>query len=177
MKKTAPEGDQRLIVLVRHAQAGDPERFAREQGRPDHERPLTSEGRARNRAAAAGLRRILRRIDHLWSSPYQRARQTADGIAAAFGVATRAPDDLRPPWTPAPLAQWLTAQVQPGETAVLVGHEPDLSTLVGVWLGVGGVPPVSMEKGSACALLMTGEILPGRVELLWKLPQHALRRL
>lgn len=177
MKKTAPEADERLLVLFRHAQAGDPERFAREQGRPDHERPLTSEGRARNRAAAEGMRRILGQIDHLWSSPYLRARQTADGIGQAFGVPMSAPEDLQPPWKPEVLAQWLGTRVQLGETAVLVGHEPDLSLLVSFWLGARGTRPVPMEKGSACALRVTGEIAPGQVELLWKLPQHALRRL
>ena len=174
--KTAPESNERLLVLVRHAQAGDPERFRREQGRPDRERPLTSEGRSRNRAASSGLQRLLQRVDHFWSSPYLRARQTADGIAEAFGGSVEAPETLEPPWHPSSLTDWLEPRFKPGETVVLVGHEPDLSGLVGYWL-CGSGAPVPMEKGSACALRVTGRIVPGNLELLWKLPQYALRKL
>jgi len=56
MKATVPAPDERPLVLVRHAQAGDPERFRQVAGRPSRERPPTGQGRKRN-VAAAGLRR------------------------------------------------------------------------------------------------------------------------
>ncbi|MFO8151903.1 SixA phosphatase family protein [Thioalkalivibrio sp.] len=178
MKKTAPAPDTRLLVLVRHAQAGDAERFWQETGRPDRERPLTGEGRKRNEAAASGLSRLVARVDHLWSSPYTRAWQTAQGIAEVFGRPAEAPDPLEPPWRLQTLSDWLESQVARGETAILVGHEPDLSTLLGKWLcGAGGRAPVPMEKGAACALQVSGRIAPGTLELVWKLPQYGLRRL
>jgi phosphohistidine phosphatase len=178
MKKTMPGPDERLLVLVRHAQAGDPEGFRRETGRPDSERPLTGEGRKRNEAAAGGLRRLLGQLDHLYSSPYTRALQTAQGISEVFGQRIETPDSLEPPWRPAPLSEWLERNVAKGETAILVGHEPDLSTLIGYWLcGDKARAPVPMEKGAACALLVHGSLVPGEVELVWKLPQYGLRRL
>lgn len=178
MKKTVPGPEERLLVLVRHAQAGDPEHFRQETGRPDRERPLTGEGRKRNEAAAGGLRRLLGQLDHLFSSPYTRAWQTAQGISGTFGRPPEAPESLEPPWRPAPLSEWLESRVARGETAILVGHEPDLSTLIGYWLcGGKGRVPVPMEKGAACALRVSGKILPGEVELVWKLPQYGLRRL
>lgn len=178
MKKTVPGVQERLVVLVRHAQAGDPERFRRETGRPDRERPLTGEGRKRNEVASGGLRRLLGSLDHLLSSPYTRARQTAQGIADAFQRPLEAPEALEPPWRPAELSEWLESRVATGETAVLVGHEPDLSTVLGYWLcGRGAGVPVPMEKGAACALRIRGHLAPGEVELVWKLPQYGLRRL
>lgn len=178
MKKTAPGRGERLLVLVRHAQAGDSERFRRETARPDRERPLTGEGRKRNAAAAAGLYRLIGPPDHLWSSPDTRAWQTAQGIAEVFGCPAEAPDALEPPWGHRALSQWLEPRVAPGETAIVVGHEPDLSTLLGKWLcGADGRAPVPMEKGAACALRVFGDLVPGKVELVWKLPQYGLRRL
>ena len=178
MKKTVPGPKERLLVLVRHAQAGDPERFRRETGRPDRERPLTGEGRQRNEAAAGGLRRLLGQIDHLFSSPYARAWQTAQGISEVIGRPPEAPGSLEPPWRPKPLSEWLESSVARGETALLVGHEPDLSTLIGYWLcGRGAGAPVPMEKGAACALRVSGNFGPGELELVWKLPQYGLRRL
>jgi len=178
MKNTVPAADERLLVLVRHAQAGDPERFRQMTGRPDRERPLTGEGRKRNEAAAAGLSRLLGQLDHLFSSPYTRAWQTAQGISEVFGRPPEAAESLEPPWRPGPLSEWLEARVARGETAILVGHEPDLSTLIAHWLcGGKSRAPVPMEKGAACALRVSGNIVPGEVELVWKLPQYGLRRL
>ena len=147
--KTAPGARERLLVLVRHAQAGDPERFRRETGRPDRDRPLTAEGRQHNRAAAAGLHRLLGTLDHLWSSPYARARQTAEGIAEVFDRPVEAPDFLLPPWDPGALGEWLC----------------------------GRGAPVPMEKGAACALRIPDGLGRGAVELIWKLPQYGLRKL
>ena len=174
--KTVPDGRERLLVLVRHAQAGDPERFHRETGRPDRERPLTAGGRQNNQAAAAGLHRLLGTLDHLWSSPYTRARQTAEGIAEVFDRPVEAPDFLLPPWDPGGLGEWLESRLGRGQIGVLVGHEPDLSLLLGQWL-CGRGAPVPMEKGAACALRIPDGLGRGAVELLWKLPQYGLRKL
>jgi len=175
---TEPLAQERWLVLMRHAQAGDPERFFRETGRPDRERPLTAAGRVQNRSAANGLLRLLKRVDHLWSSPYVRAQHTAQGIGEAFGHPAEAPAALLPPWDGAGLTDWLESRLRPGETAILVGHEPDLSALLGRWL-CGSEPhsPVPMEKGTACALRISGPIRVGSVELLWKVPQYCLRKL
>ncbi|WP_043739446.1 SixA phosphatase family protein [Thioalkalivibrio nitratireducens] len=175
--KNRLEPGERLLILIRHAQAGDPETFLRDTGRPDRERPLTAEGIDRNRAAAGRLGRILNRVDHVWSSPYVRARQTAEGVAAVFGCPLEAFEDLVPPWDRERLAAWLEPRLRIGESAVLVGHEPDLSGLLGHWLCATHAVPVPMEKGSVCALRCRGAIKPGSVELLWKLPQSVLRKL
>ncbi len=177
MKKNGVS-NERILVLVRHAQAGDPDRFHDETGRPDRERPLTREGVRRNRLAAAGLRRLLQGVDHIWSSPYTRAVQTAEGLGGCFEHSIETPDALLPPWDRAALGSWLDARLSSGQTGILVGHEPDLSFLLGTWLcGGNRRAPVPMEKGAACALRVVEGFGPGTMEMIWKLPQYGLMEL
>ncbi|HEX4469200.1 MAG TPA: phosphoglycerate mutase family protein, partial [Gemmatimonadaceae bacterium] len=74
------------LLVIRHAIAEDKERFAA-SGRNDDLRPLTEEGRSKMRRAAQGLRTVVGRIAHLASSPLVRARETAEIVAPALGVA------------------------------------------------------------------------------------------
>lgn len=176
--KTNAGSNARLLVLVRHAQAGDAARFHSETGRPDRERPLTGEGVRNNRAAAAGLRRLLQRVNHVWSSPYTRAVQTAEDLGESFAWPIETPDLLLPPWNRQELEHWLGSRLLHGQTGILVGHEPDLSLLIEAWLcGAARHAPVPMEKGAACALRVADGFGPGAMELIWKLPQYGLIKL
>ena len=76
------------VLLVRHAQAGDRDRW---EGR-DEERPLTAEGQAQ----AEGLTEVLAgyEVDRVLSSPYVRCTQTVEPLAAARGLPVEASDDL-----------------------------------------------------------------------------------
>ncbi len=51
----------------------------------DAERALTEEGRTKIAEVAAGLARAGVEIDHLYSSPLLRARQTAEILAGPLG--------------------------------------------------------------------------------------------
>jgi broad specificity phosphatase PhoE len=70
-----------VIVLARHGQT-DVNRAGRLQGRVD--RPLTPLGRAQADALGAAL--VVDRPELVFTSPLQRARQTADAIAARCGA-------------------------------------------------------------------------------------------
>src|SRR5690349_1646647 len=72
------------IVVVRHAIAVAPEEFV-SADRPDEARPLTAKGRRRMRRAARGLHRLVPTLDLLAASPYRRAQETAEIVAAAYG--------------------------------------------------------------------------------------------
>ena len=70
------------LYLVRHA-------VAEERGPAwpdDSQRPLTEEGAKRWRRQAAGLAALEARPDLILTSPFTRARQTADLLAAALMV-------------------------------------------------------------------------------------------
>jgi phosphohistidine phosphatase len=164
------------LVVIRHAIAGDREAFAAETGRPDAERPVTAEGRKKMKASVRGLRVAVPEIGVLGSSPYTRARQTADIVAEAY-------DDLAVAEVPAlasggareGVLEWLESQ--PAEVVAVVGHEPDLGALVG-WLVTGDAAPfVTLKKGGACLLVFPDRPGPGLGELRWVATPKLLDRL
>jgi phosphohistidine phosphatase len=164
----------RILVLMRHAQAGDAQQFFRETGLDDRERPLTDLGKRNQNAAMRGLTVLLPSLDHLWSSPYRRAWQTATIVHAAYGVPLQTSEVLAPPWSVRSLVSWLQARLTSGQTGLLVGHEPDLSALLAHWLGLPGGNTLVIPTGMACALRMEREFAPGAQEMLWMVPQSLL---
>lgn len=170
-----PQEHERWLVLMRHSSAGQAEVFFRQTGLPDSERPLTAKGARRNQRAMRGLVKLLPDIDHVWSSPYLRAQQTALPFAEATGCVVETPELLQPPWRLELIGAWLESALGPGQIGVLVGHEPDLSDLIGHWIGARQAP-VCMEKGAACLLRIDGSLSHDMDhELIWKLPQYVLR--
>ena len=165
------------LLVIRHAIAGDRETFAREAGRPDSERPLTAEGRKKMRECAAGLREVAPDLAVLGSSPFVRARQTADLVAQAFdGLGVTEVPALASGGSRDDLVGWLNRQR--AACVGLVGHEPDLGLLTG-WLVTGddAAPFVSLKKGGACLLELAGPAGAASAELLWVLTPRLLRRL
>jgi phosphohistidine phosphatase len=163
------------LLVVRHAPAGDKIEFAA-SGRPDAERPLTDEGRRKMRAAAAGLRRLVERLDAIASSPLARAAQTAQILASGYdGAAVETVAALAPGSPPSALVPWLERQ-SAASTVAVVGHEPHLSQLVS-WLLAGSPRALlEMSKGGACLLELER---PGRRggTLCWLVEARTLRRL
>ncbi|HWB22940.1 MAG TPA: histidine phosphatase family protein [Gaiellaceae bacterium] len=105
------------LILVRHAKAAS--------GEPDELRPLTPEGR--EAAQALGVELGAFGPEAVVSSPLVRARETAAPIAAAAGVELAVEQRLSPG---ASLSDIRAAVAGRGETVVVVGHQPDLSTAV-----------------------------------------------
>lgn len=159
------------VLIVRHA-------IALPRGAPDvadAERPLTPRGRRRFASAARGLARLVPRPDVLLSSPWLRARQTAEVLAEACGgpaVTTEATLAGQPPGKveAALLAHRRRALV------ALVGHEPYLSALLAWALGSGEAAGLEFRKGGAALLEAPGGRLRG-ARLVWFLPPRLLRRL
>lgn len=162
------------LVVIRHAIAEERETFAA-TGRPDAERPLTDRGTRRMRRGVRGLVSVLPAIDRLVSSPYVRARQTADLVAEPYGVAVETHEILTPGHGPDAVAAWL-AEAGGASTLAIVGHEPDLSALVSYLLSGVHDPAVELKKGAAC-LLDVAEPARGGATLCWLLAPKQLRRL
>jgi phosphohistidine phosphatase len=156
-----------ILCVVRHAIAEerDPERWP-----DDALRPLTAEGEASFRAAAAGLRRIAPTVDVVHSSPYVRAWRTAEILQEEAGwpppkrcdalAAVRAPSAAIP----------IIRAHENGRTIGLVGHEPHLSNLVCLLTGATGV---RLKKGGAVCLTSAGD----EAELRWLVTPKILRSL
>ncbi len=114
------------LFLVRHAQA--------EASHPlgDTARRLTPEGRAAFRARAAALAAEAR-VSRILTSPYARARETAELLAAATGAPIEAEDALG---SGRSSAQELIriARVR-GDGTLIVGHNPEISDAVAFLAG------------------------------------------
>jgi phosphohistidine phosphatase len=107
------------LFLVRHAEAAP--------GEPDDLRTLTSHGK--QQARELGRRFVRKGIepDAVLSSPLLRARQTAEGIAAAVGLEPEPDERLAPGATADDVRAVVAGR---GETVVVVGHQPDCGQIV-----------------------------------------------
>jgi phosphohistidine phosphatase len=164
------------LLIVRHAIAEDRLEFAKREV-DDGERPLTAKGIERMRAGTRGLKRVIERVDVLATSPLMRARQTADVLQEGLGAPKpMVVEQLTPGRDPEELADWLG--LLPAEaTVAAVGHEPDLSELVG-WLTTGEAHSlVELKKGGACLLAIPGSPCAGGATLEWLLPPRLMRLL
>lgn len=160
------------LCLVRHAIASeaDPRRWP-----DDRLRPLTDEGIMKMREAARGLAEIFG-AGAILSSPFLRARQTAEILMEAFEIedlhisdALASGDDRQ-----------LLADLEALDTrrAFAVGHEPLMSrTLSRMLTGDPDCMASVFKKGTAALVTFTGPIAPGRAHLEWLLQPAALRAL
>jgi phosphohistidine phosphatase len=132
------------LILFRHGLAADP---APDQD--DASRPLTDEGVRKTAAAARGLATLIDRPDFILTSPRLRAVQTAHLLAKALD---RRVETLAELGGTAPGRLVRKIKALEAQTAVLVGHEPMLSTVVQM-LCTGRLeePYVQLKKaGCAC---------------------------
>lgn len=166
------------LLIIRHAIAE--ERLTSQEG-DDAARALTRKGRRRMRRAARGIASVCGQIDLLVSSPLVRAVQTARIVHRAYGKRPKRKrlDLLAPGGSGAQLMRWLKrlGRQKPGQTVALVGHEPDLSRLVGYLLTGKGRCIVRLKKGAACLLELSQEDRQDGATLLWAMKPGQLRRL
>ena len=135
------------LFLIRHG-------LAEERGDAwpdDAKRPLTGDGMARLRKASRGLEAIGVAVDVVLTSPFVRARQTADIVAA--GLSSRPPvvpvDSLAPGGSYAAIVADLERQTRKARVA-LVGHEPGLGALAARLIG--SRHPIDFKKGAVCRI-------------------------
>lgn len=160
------------LVLFRHGPAEPREGY---RGGADAERPLTSEGRTRTRQAARGLARELGRVTVIATSPYRRARETAEILEKALGLKASAREGLAPGGEIADLCAWLDGQ--PADAvAVAVGHEPGLGLAASWFLAGVATSFAPMKKAGAIALDFDGSLEPGSAALAFAWTGKQLRR-
>lgn len=116
------------VFLMRHAHA--------DYGPPDPERPLSTRGRecARGMAALAAEQDFFD-FAEIWCSPYLRARETAEPFAAIHAPVLKIHymDWLVPHADPSAILARLKSSE---DSVLLVGHNPHLSLLAGLLLGI-----------------------------------------
>lgn len=118
---------------------------------------------------AKGLRRVVDEVDRIVTSPYVRAVQTAEILCQEFSKVYRPvleqADVLKSGCGAEDVKQWLTT-IDPESTVLLVGHEPDLSILMGhITSGGGGYAKLS--KGGACLIDYPYATATSKGRLVW----------
>ncbi len=143
------------IYLLRHAIAAerDPDKYP-----DDALRPLTAIGRKKMIKVADALNNMGLQIDLILSSPFVRARQTAEIARKSLHLKKDRLlliDALAPAGDPGNLI----AEIQGKYTVdklLLVGHEPDLSNLISLLLSGDTSLSITMKKGGICCLSVDG---------------------
>jgi phosphohistidine phosphatase len=136
------------LYIVRHAIAVEEGAAGYES---DSERPLTDKGRKKMRQVAKGLRSLGVEFDLILSSPYVRARETAEILAEVFKMKKNITftESLIPLATPELLIGEIN-QTYSVESIAVVGHEPHLSTLIGILVAENAKIDLTLKKGGVC---------------------------
>lgn len=144
------------IYVIRHAQAID-----RHQPIEDAHRPLTARGRRDARRLGKLLRRQEVELDALITSPLVRAVETASQVVEGldWGGGIEVAPELQPGRDPVDVVREVLLPRADLEAVAVVGHEPQLSALVGMLLRA-TVP--ELAKPSAVRLRWFGPEEPAR---------------
>ena len=139
------------LYILRHGIAVEPGTPGYEK---DADRPLTSEGERKLRQISKAMEALELSFDLILSSPYLRARQTAEIVAEALKARKRLElsDHLTPGGSTKKLVELLNRLQPPPDNVLLVGHEPYLSGLISLLVTGSVTSAVIMKKGGLCKL-------------------------
>jgi phosphohistidine phosphatase len=154
------------LCLLRHAHAGDPMKW---RGSDDL-RPLTEKGRLQSERLGLLLAFSGYRPSVILSSPMTRAVETARLVAAPFEMRVDVVDELGGPLDLGALEALLRAAGDPSRP-ILVGHDPDFSTLAAELTGVTVLP---VRKATLVRMDIPRPLRAGQGVLRWLLPPDLL---
>lgn len=141
------------LYILRHGIAVD-------HGTPgfsnDADRPLTPEGERKLQRIAKAMQALDLGLDLILTSPYLRARQTAEGVAAVLKLRKKLEFTytLTPGGSKEQLVELINRRRPAPENVLLVGHEPYLSELVSLLVSGKEGFSVVLKKGGLCKLTL-----------------------
>jgi len=162
------------IHLLRHGVAAP---IGQDNNFRDEQRALTSEGIAKMRQAAQGLKRLQTDFDLIISSPLLRARQTAEIVADVLKF--RRPMDEWDELVPEGAVEGVLRRLHSlGEckSVLLVGHQPSVGCIASYLVFGDARVSLPFKKG-AVFCVQTNDPPPWAGELLWTLPSRMLRQI
>jgi phosphohistidine phosphatase len=164
------------LYILRHGIAED---AASAPGLEDSQRRLTAEGVKKMRRVAEGMKAAELQLDLIVTSPYTRARQTAEIVADVLKLRQKLEISplLTPESDPAGIIQELKGEYAGQNSLMLVGHEPCLSRLISFLLSGNTGLAIALKKGGLCKLTV-GRLKPGPCAMLeWLLTPGQARGL
>jgi phosphohistidine phosphatase len=161
------------LYLLRHAIAAerDSDKYP-----DDALRPLTPAGRKKMIKIADALCKMGFQVDLVLSSPFLRARQTAEVARKSLGLKKDRLlliDALAPSGDPGQLIEEIQAKYMV-DNLLLVGHEPDLSSLISLLIAGDASISITMKKAGICCLSVDA-LLAGKCAALEWLVQPGQR--
>ncbi|MBI4352343.1 MAG: phosphohistidine phosphatase SixA [Candidatus Omnitrophica bacterium] len=161
------------LYFLRHGQAVE-----KDAGgfRNDAERPLALQGLKQMERTGEGMRRLGFSFDKVFSSPYLRARQTAQAVVKGLKENVK----IEPSECLVPDADFkdfcgFLKKTRVGKRVLLVGHEPSLGTFVSRLISGGDHAKIDIRKGSLCRVDVFEEENACRGELKWLLIPEIFR--
>lgn len=162
------------LFCLRHGVAveRDPKSFP-----DDSRRPLTLKGEDRVRLVCDAMQALELSFDGIISSPFLRARQTAEIIANGLGLRRdlQFREELTPTGDPKALLRFINRRQPAPENLLLVGHEPYLSELVSVLICGQPDAAIDLKKNGLAKLEVPGRLKYSRCATLnWLLSPRQL---
>jgi phosphohistidine phosphatase len=164
------------LYLLRHGLAVE---LSTRRLAKDSERALTAKGKRKLGEIAEAMEALGLSFDLILSSPFLRARQTAEIVAEVFQVKTKLvlSDHLIPGGSAKGLIQGINLLEPVPESVLLVGHEPDLSSLISLLVTGNAESSIALKKGGLCKLSVES-LKPGRCATLeWLVTPKQLVRM
>jgi len=146
------------LYFLRH---GDAEPTS--AGTSNEARRLTERGKRETAAVAQAARSAGLRPEVILTSPLRRARETGEVLQEVFGVVAHADERLGSGCHLGAIQDLVAARAQ--DHILLVGHEPDFSSIVGQLIG----PARVRMRTSGLAYVQTERVEPGQGTLVWLL--------
>lgn len=144
----------------------------------DSRRPLTRKGIRRMLREGRGMNRLGLSFDLILTSPYVRARRTAEIVAEILD--TDAPLEMFQPLAaeipPDQTLRQIARRAEGIDSVLLVGHEPQLSAIGSLMLSGNANLALELRKGGMFKL-GAEQVQPGTAVLEWWLTPRQLRRL
>jgi phosphohistidine phosphatase len=156
------------LYILRHAIAVERDE---EGSKNDFDRPLTSEGEQKLRRIAKAMRNLQLSFDLILSSPYVRARETAEIVAASLVLRKKLQmrDSLGVDGNPRELITEIQRLAPPPSSILLVGHEPFLSNLISLLVTGTVRSQVTLKKAGLCKLTVDAWKIGRCARLEWLL--------
>jgi phosphohistidine phosphatase len=164
------------LYVLRHAIAVERESSG---FKDDSQRPLTDKGAHKMQRVAKGMLALELSFDIILSSPFVRAKQTAEIVADVFRGKKKLEftPHLEVGGDPQKLVGHINEKHGSDSSILLVGHEPYLGSFISMLIAGTDSIVITMKKGGLCKLGVT-ELCYGRCATMeWLLAPNQLERI
>ena len=161
------------LYFLRHGIAADSDGI---KIKSDADRPLTQEGADKIRESVEGMGALGLEFDRVFSSPYLRARQTAEIVVKHLPCKTELKllDLLVPHGAYDELFDMVQKLPFRGRY-LMVGHEPHISQSLSRLIGAGSLATLEIGKGSLACVDLQDASFQYSGSLVWLMTSKQLR--